>query len=86
MCKACIEVKAMCRRLGAEESEKVTKKQRKAEEESPRGKRKWTWMMEELEVGLSRIRGAEYGGGMKVMEGVAEVLREIRDAMRANNR
>jgi len=42
--------------------------------------------MEESEAGPSRVKGAECEGGAEVTEGSAGVLREIRDAMRAQNR
>ena len=54
----------------AEGSEKVTKRRRKAEEDLLRGKKKRARMMEESEVGLSRIRGAEHEEGVEVVEGV----------------
>ena len=85
-CKACIEAKAKCMRPRAEGSERATKRWRKAEEESPRGKKKRAWTMEESEAGPSRVRGAGHKGGVEMVEGVVDVLREIRDMMRANNR
>jgi len=85
-CKACIEAKAKCVRPGAEGSEKVMKRQRKAEEELPRGKKKRARTTEESEAGPSRIRGAEREGGAEMAEGVMDILGEIRDAMRAQNR
>jgi len=86
LCKACIEAKAACRRSGAEGSERATKRRRKAEEESPRGKKKRARTTEESEAGPSKVRGAEREGGAEVTEGSAGVLREIRDAVRAQNR
>ena len=85
-CKACIEAKAKCVRPGAEGSEKATKRRRKAEEESPRGKKKRARTTEESEAGPSKVRGTEREGGAEMAEGVMDVLGEIRDAMRAQNR
>ena len=82
-CKACIEAKVACQWLGAEGSERAMKRWRKAEEELPRGKRKKVCMTEESEAGPSKVRGMECEGGV---EGGADILREIRDMMRANNR
>ena len=52
----------------------------------PRGKKKKAHTTEELEAGLSRVRGMECEGGAEMMEGDVDVLREIRDVMRVNNR
>lgn len=68
-----------------EVEEKAIKRQRKAEEELSKWKKK-ACTMEELEAGPSRVRGAEHEGGAEMMEGAVDILREIRDAMRANNR
>ena len=85
-CKACIEAKAKCVRPGAEGTEVAMKQRKRTEGESPRGKRKRAWTTEESEAGPSRVKGAEREGGAEVTEGSADVLREIRDAMRAQNR
>ena len=85
-CKACIEAKAACWRSGAEGLERATKRRRKAKEEMPRGKKKRAHTMEELKAGPSKVRGAEREGGAEMTEGSADILREIRDAIRAQNR
>ena len=64
----------------------ATKRRKRTEEESPRGKRKRAWTTKESEAGPSRVKGAEREGGVEVTEGSADVLREIRDAVRAQNR
>ena len=63
----------------------ATKQRKRTEGESPRGKRKRAWTTEESEAGPSRVKGAECEGGAEVMEGSVDVLREIRDAVRAQN-
>ena len=58
LCKACIEAKVVCWRLGAEGSEKVMKQRKRMEGESPRGKRKRAQTTEESEVGSSVKTGS----------------------------
>jgi len=65
---------------GVEEMEVTMKWRKRMEGELLRRKRKRAQMMEELEVGPSRVRGA----GM--MEGGVVILREIRNTIKAQNR